>query len=97
MPVIMPPAFDAVPAIIRAAAHKPANQAPVPHPIKPSSTPPQPTDTTQGPQIVGPAPVTLPPHLVKPSGTPPQPADGTQLPGVVGKPPVSVPPPAPSS
>ncbi|MGB8840911.1 MAG: hypothetical protein WCC64_07545 [Aliidongia sp.] len=62
MPLIMPPAFDAVPAIIRVAAHKPATQAPAPHPIKPSGTSPQSADTSQGPQIVGPVPVTLPPQ-----------------------------------
>jgi hypothetical protein len=62
MPLIMPPAFDAVPAIIQVAAHKPATQAPAPHPIKPSVTPPQPADGTQGPGVVGPAPVTLPPR-----------------------------------
>ena len=60
MPLIMPPAFDAVPAIIQVAGHKPALQAPAPHPIKPSDTPPQPADGTQLPEIVGPAPVTLP-------------------------------------
>jgi hypothetical protein len=61
MPVIMPPAFDAVPAIIRVAAHKPAPQAPAPHAIKPSDTPPPPANTGQLPLIVTPAPVTLPP------------------------------------
>ena len=60
MPVIMPPAFDAVPAIIQVAGHKPAPQAPVPHPIKPADTPPQPADTSQLPDIVGKSPVTLP-------------------------------------
>ena len=68
MPVIMPPAFDAVPAIIQIAAHKPAPQAPVPHPIKPSDTPPQPADGTQAPTIVGKSPVTLPPPATTPSG-----------------------------
>jgi hypothetical protein len=61
MPLIMPPAFDAVPAIIRAAAHKPATQAPAPHSVKPSGIPPQPAETSQLPQIVRPAPVTPPP------------------------------------
>jgi hypothetical protein len=61
MPLTMPPAFDAVPAIIQVAAHKPAPQAPVPHPVKPSGTPPQPANTSQLPGVVGPAPVTLPP------------------------------------
>ncbi|MGB8842805.1 MAG: hypothetical protein WCC64_17255 [Aliidongia sp.] len=60
MPVIMPPAFDAVPAIIQVAAHKPAPQAPTPHPIKPADTPPQPADTTQAPTVGSPAPVTVP-------------------------------------
>jgi hypothetical protein len=58
-----------VPAIIRAAAYKPAPQAPVPHPIKPSGTQPQPASTTQLPQIVGPAPVTLPPPPPPPTTT----------------------------
>jgi hypothetical protein len=60
MPVIMPPAFDAVPAIIQAAAQKPSPRAPAPRPIKPLDTPPQPASGSQGPDIVGPAPVTLP-------------------------------------
>jgi hypothetical protein len=68
MPVIMPPAFDAVPAIIQVAAHKPAPQAPVPHPIKPLDTPPQPANTGQGPTIVGKSPVTVPPPTTTPSG-----------------------------
>ncbi|MEA2754418.1 MAG: hypothetical protein QOJ54_707 [Aliidongia sp.] len=67
MPLIMPPAFDAVPAIIQVAAHKRATQAPVPHPIKPSGTTPQPADSTQLPLIVGKSPVTLPPPPAKPS------------------------------
>jgi hypothetical protein len=61
MPVIMPPAFDAVPAIIQVAAHKPAPQTPAPHPIKPLDTPPQPADGSQAPLIVGKSPVTVPP------------------------------------
>jgi hypothetical protein len=61
MPVIMPPAFDAVPAIIQVVGHKPAPLAPAPHPIKPLDTPPQPANTSQGPEIVSPAPVTVPP------------------------------------
>jgi hypothetical protein len=60
MPMIMPPAFDAVPAIIQVVAHKPAPQAPAPRPIKPSGTPPQPANTSQLPTVVGPAPVTVP-------------------------------------
>ena len=60
MPVIMPPALDAVPAIIQVAAHKPAPQAPSSHPIKPADTPPQPANTSQLPTVVGPAPVTVP-------------------------------------
>ena len=69
MPVIMPPAFDAMPAIIQVAGHKPATQAPAPHPIKPSDTAPQPASGTQGPAIVGPSPVTLPPPpTTTPSG-----------------------------
>ena len=61
MPLIMPPAFDAVPAIIQVAAHKPAPQAPAPHPIKPLDTPPPPASGSQLPTIVGKSPVTVPP------------------------------------
>ena len=61
MPVIMPPAFDAVPAIIRVAAHKSAPQAPAPHPIRLSTPLPQPADGSQLPGIVGKSPVTVPP------------------------------------
>jgi hypothetical protein len=92
MPLIMPPAFDAVPAIIQVAAHKPAPQAPVPHPVKPSGTQPQPANTSQLPDIVGPAPA---PHPFTLSGTTPQPASGSQLPDIVGKSPVTLPPPPP--
>jgi hypothetical protein len=60
MPVIMPPAFDAVPAIIQVAAHKPAPQAPASHPIKPLDTPPPPAGS-QIPEIVAKSPVTVPP------------------------------------
>jgi hypothetical protein len=70
MPLIMPPAFDAVPAIIQVAAHKPAPQAPAPHPIKPSGAPPQPAETTQLPNIVGKSPVTQPPPPPPPPPAP---------------------------
>jgi hypothetical protein len=68
MPLIMPPAFDAVPAIIRVATHKPASLAPAPHPIKPLDTPPPPSGS-QAPTIVGKSPVTVPPPA--PSATTP--------------------------
>jgi hypothetical protein len=69
MPLIMPPAFDAVPAIIQVAGHKPAPQAPAPRPIKPSGAPPQPADGSQLPGVVGPVPVTLPPPQPPPRTT----------------------------
>jgi hypothetical protein len=61
MPLIMPPAFDAMPAIIQVAGHKPAPQAPALHPIRPSNPLPQPADGSQLPNIVGKPPVTVPP------------------------------------
>ncbi|MEA2754052.1 MAG: hypothetical protein QOJ54_341, partial [Aliidongia sp.] len=67
MPVILPPpAFD-VPAIIRVAAHAPANQAaihlsvPAPRGTATLANPsPQPLSSMQGPQIV------TPPHVPQP-------------------------------